>query len=265
MGSADVNADTGKKPDHKNQSAPPAIDIANLRLTKPPSASVSFYDRLPELTFKPAYTRIAAGILAALVIGAVIAGTWMSMATSETASSSAPTSFAQTKEPTEPSAVTTQAPELDALGEELAANVALITRYERQILQLNSENDELLSELAMLETETIDLNDELLRLDLTIARLKLIAAEGIEPRTIYNVIDVPIGSAVKDDAVVPYDTTSQITVSGSSVKGDSYSEDGSSIEYDTYIEDNVSSEDSDYGEEEFTGEVEYRSDSTLYQ
>ena len=227
---------------------PPAVDFGTLQLSSPPISDDSFYHRISQLPLNTVRTRIAAGVLAALLVGAVITGTWMSRVTPEQASlSDVPVPVAQAPASNSASVELPEAsPQNDALGQELEASLNLLDEYENQILQLKTEHITLLEDIESLQTESTRLSFELLQLDLTLARLESEAAEPAPKQTIYKTVDVPIGSGIENGDVVPYDNTSQIAVDGGYAGDESYAQDDSYDEYQTDDESEMYDESNTY-------------------
>ena len=82
-------------------------------------------------------------------------------------------------------------------------DVELISSYEDQIQELLLENDELhenlesaIEENDYLREETLQLNEELLRLELALFKASEAAKGPVEVRTVYNITNVPAGSFI---------------------------------------------------------------------
>ena len=84
-----------------------------------------------------------------------------------------------------------------------ASDVELISSYEDQIQELLEENDALhenlesaIEENDYLREETLQLNEELLRLELALFRANEAAKGPVEVKTVYNITNVPAGSFI---------------------------------------------------------------------
>ena len=175
-------------------------------------------------------SKIATAVLIALATGAVLGSIWTASKltgaaqpatesaantqTSNTQSVATPqpvaaevtndseASLAQTSAPNTVEALPAETA-IDPIIEELTATRNLADQYLEEIEWLHDQNGLLQEEIIALNNETTSLNYDLLQLELELAALEAEAQPIVETRTVYNFVNVPIGSGVEQSSYEP--------------------------------------------------------------
>ena len=137
-------------------------------------------------------------------------------------------------------------PVTDPVADELLAQREQATEYLEEIDWLHTQNEALQREVESLDSETTELNAELLELELAVAAREAKAKPKIETRTVYNFVNIPLGGSVEQ---TDYQASESV---------DNYS--GENVDYNNeeyYREENVN-----YDNEEYYGEEDYREEES---
>lgn len=184
--------------------------------------------------------KVATGVLAALTIGAVVGGIQISGTPHDANGVSSQSQLSPVLDSNQPLTMATQdngvalLPDAvlvernnESIVEELNATSQQAQQYRDEIEQLRAVNASLLQEIELLSIETTDLNYDLLQLELVIAenKAKENGQQIVETRTVYNFVNVPIGTHVQNSGAQSY------------VNEQQYSEDESYAVVDNYYED----------------------------
>ena len=146
---------------------------------------------------------------AAVVIGAVVAGTWTATGQREqqgdtehsrssltlAAQQKSDKKFAQEPKNTLPYISSPTATDLYYMKNDLDMTSELTREYAEEVVQLRALNTSLRSQIVSLDNETIDLNTNLLQLESALSATESAPKGPMSMRTIYNYVDIPLGSS----------------------------------------------------------------------
>ena len=104
------------------------------------------------------------------------------------------------------------------LAASLESRARLVDSYEEKLTTLHLKNESLRQQLAQSESEsdflkeeTLDLNKELLELEIALANAIETAKAPVDVKTVYNVVNVPLGRAIDNNVVNPTKNISSYT------------------------------------------------------
>ena len=163
--------------------------------------------------------KVVALTLATLVIGAVVARTWTATEQFEQPNGTDDIPIASslaTQRPSDeiisqvpkiavPSISPPTASDLYYLKYELDTSSELNREYAEELAYLRAVNTSLRNEVTSLGDETIDLNKDLLQLESTMSSSESTPDEPVEIRTVYDIVNVPLGSGPENVSIEPPD------------------------------------------------------------
>ena len=153
--------------------------------------------------------KIEAIAFAAVVTGAVVAGTWAATGQREqqgdtehsrlsptlAAQQKSDKKFAQVPKITLPYISSSTATDLYHIKNDLDITSELTREYAEEVVQLRALNTSLRSQVDSLDNETIDLNTSLLQLESALSATESAPKGPMGIRTVYNFVDIPLGSS----------------------------------------------------------------------
>ena len=170
-------------------------------------------------TGRKQHHKVVALTLATLVIGAVVARTWTateqfeqqngtgdsqtlsSLATQDTSGEK----ISQVREITALPISPPTAQDLYFIKFELDVSSELNREYAEELAYLRAVNTSLRNEVTSLGDETIDLNNDLLQLESAMSSSESTPDKPVEIRTVYDIVNVPLGSGPENVSIEPPD------------------------------------------------------------
>ena len=163
--------------------------------------------------------KVAALTLATIVVGAVVGIIWApsgqlehqngtgdsqtlsSLATQDTSGEK----ISQVREITALPISPPTAQDLYFIKFELDVSSELNREYAEELAYLRAVNTSLRNEVTSLGDETIDLNNDLLQLESAMSSSESTAEKPVEIRTVYDIVNVPLGSGPENVSIEPPD------------------------------------------------------------
>ena len=163
--------------------------------------------------------KVVALTLATIVVGAVVGITWapsgqleQQNGTGDSQISSSPATqdasgekISQVREVTALPISAPTAQDLYYIKFELDVSSELNREYAEELAYLRAVNTSLRNEVTSLGDETIDLNNDLLQLESAMSSSDSTPDDPVETRTVYSIVDVPLGSGPENDSIEPPD------------------------------------------------------------